>query len=39
MEVFFHSLVTLDNAPAGAPVLDNAPGPMVLAILAANLGA
>jgi hypothetical protein len=32
--------VTLYNAPAGAaPVLDDAPGAMVLAVLAANLGA
>ena len=32
--------VTLDNAPPGAaPVLDNAPGAMVLPVLAANLGA
>jgi hypothetical protein len=32
--------VTLYNAPAGAAaVLDNAPGAMVLAVLAANLGA
>ena len=31
--------VTLDNAPARAPVLDDAPGAMVFAVLAANPGA